>query len=97
MNDIANAINNRQLIEFDYDGHHRKVIPAACGSHISTGNDVLRGYQVGGTSATRPVPLWDMFIIAKISNLQVLVETFTELPPHYSRDDKHISPIVAQL
>lgn len=91
MFNVCDAINGRQVIEFDYDGHHRIVHPAAAGPHATTGNPVLRGYQVGGTSSTRPVPLWDLFLIEKIENPVVRSETFSADPPSYQKGDKHIN------
>lgn len=94
---IARAINSRVEIEFEYDGHRRVVQPAALGSHATTGNYVLRGYQVAGSSSTRVPPLWDLFSVAKVQNLIVTDRKFDADPPGYARDDKHISPIEAQL
>lgn len=87
---ICDAINNRRVVEFDYDGHHRVVQPAAAGPHATTGNPVLRGYQVGGTGKTRTVPFWDLFLLDKIHNLVVLDEMFEADPPGYQKGDKHI-------
>lgn len=88
---ICDAINSRRLVEFDYDGHHRVVQPAAAGPHATTGNPVLRGYQVGGTGKTRRVPFWDLFLVDKIENLVVLDETFASDPPGYQKGDRHIA------
>lgn len=93
---LCTAISERHLVSFVYDDHERVVIPAAHGTHVSTDNAVLRGYQVRGTSSTRPVPLWDLFLIDKMANIQVLDESFDEDPPQYRRDDKHIN-ICCQL
>lgn len=87
---ISSAISGRQLIEFDYDGHHRVVEPAAHGPHVSSGNHVLRGHQVAGTGKTRAVPFWDLFLVSKMTNLQVTSTTFNSDPPGYVRGDKHI-------
>ena len=97
MADLSSAIENRRLVEFVYDGHPRVVIPAAYGVHVSTGNAVLRGYQIRGTSSSRSVPLWDLFLIGKMESAKVLEEGFTADPPGYAQNDKHISPIEAQL
>lgn len=83
-------------IEFDYDGHHRVVQPAAAGYHVTTGNAVLRGYQTGGTSSSRAVPLWDLFLVGKIQNLVVTGRTFAADPPKYVKGDSHIK-IVCEL
>lgn len=88
--DICGAIAGRRLVEFDYDGHHRVVQPAAAGPHATTRNPVLRGYQVGGTGKTRVVPFWDLFLVGKITNWTVLDETFEDDPPGYKKGDQHI-------
>jgi hypothetical protein len=95
--DFSFAIENKLLVHFSYGGHPRIVVPAAYGLHASTHNPVLRGYQVGGTSSSRLVPLWDLFLLDRISDFAVSEEHFEDLPPLYKRDDKDISPIYAQL
>lgn len=87
---ICDAIAERKNVTFDYDGHHRVVQPAAHGPHATTGNDVLRGYQIAGSGKTRSVPFWDLFLVAKITNFRVLDERFQADPPGYAKGDKHI-------
>lgn len=87
---LCDAIADRRVVEFDYDGHHRVVQPAAAGSHATTGNAVLRGYQIGGSGKTRAVPFWDLFLVEKISNLVMTDDTFNTDPPGYVRGDRHI-------
>lgn len=94
---VIEAINSRRLLEFRYDGHSRIVAPSAYGFHISTGNEVFRGYQVEGTSKSRPVPLWDLFKPHKADGMIVLERRFDPALPEYQRDDAHIKPIFAQL
>lgn len=94
---IEEAIRNKRFVSFDYEGHPRVVIPAAYGAHVNTGNPVLRGYQVDGTSSSRMVPLWDLYRKDKMFNIRVLDRCFDELPPMYSRGDKYIYPIIAEL
>lgn len=95
--DFSAAIQNRNLVAFQYDGRGRVVIPAAFGIHATTGNEVLRGYQVEGKGNSRPVPFWDLFLTVKMSDVEILDSQFIEDPPFYSRNDKHMDPIHAQL
>ncbi|MGP0102739.1 MAG: hypothetical protein ACLPUT_14110 [Solirubrobacteraceae bacterium] len=95
--DLCAAITDRHLISFVYDGHQRIAIPAAYGKHMTTGNLVLRAYQTGGTSSSRQVPLWDLFLVEKMTNCVILDETFVADPPSYSPGDKHIAEIYCQL
>jgi len=97
MNELIDAINHRLVVEFTYDGLPRKVIPTAVGQHATTRNAVLRGYQVDGLSKTRPVPLWDLFLLTKIVGLRVTKERFADDPPGYRKGDKHISPRYTEL
>jgi hypothetical protein len=95
--DFDGAIAERKLIMFTYNGLPRVVIPAAYGPHITTGNESLRGYQVGGEGSSRSVPFWDLFTIAKMVNVELEGSTFFDLPPQYKKDDKAIRPIRGQL
>ena len=94
---IDEAIESRREIEFVYDGHQRVVQPAAHGRHKTTGNEVLRAYQVGGSSSSRTPPLWDLFLVDRMEQLRMTDRTFDDDPPGYSRDDKHMGVIFAQL
>ena len=71
--------------------------PAAHGIHKDTSNEVLRGYQVGGRSNSRQPPLWDLFLVDKILNLQITSRVFAEDPPFFSKNDKAMSAISSQL
>lgn len=95
--ELINAISNRQLIEFEYDGYHRVVVCTAIGRHKTTGNEVVRGYQVGGFSKTRPIPYWHLFKVDKISKCKTLNESFEHNPPGYKKGDSNIWPIEREL
>lgn len=84
---LCDAIRARRLVSFTYGGHHRVVIPAAHGHHKTTGNAVLRGYQIRGTSSSRLVPLWDLFRLDRMTGFRVLEETFDSDPRDYRRND----------
>ncbi|MCO7238699.1 hypothetical protein [Aeromicrobium sp. CnD17-E] len=95
--EIDDAITNRVEIEFTYNGLPRVVRPGAHGIHHTTGNTFLRGYQVDGESSSRVPPFWDMFLTEKIVDLVVTERRFSDDPPDYSRDDRHMSTIFTQL
>lgn len=95
--DWVKAIESRRLVSFHYHNHPRVVIPAAYGSHVTTGNVVLRAYQIRGSGKTRAVPFWDLFLVDEVVNPTMLDEIFADDPPYYRRDDKHMSVIYAQL
>ena len=95
--DLSEAISSRRVVAFTYGGHPRVVIPAAYGRHVSTGNLVLRGYQIGGTSSSRTVPFWTLFSVDKIVSPHFTGEVFAENPTDYKIGDADISPIFSQL
>ncbi|WP_440026630.1 WYL domain-containing protein [Chromobacterium amazonense] len=64
---IEQAINNRQIIEFNYSGLQRTVEPHVLG--ISNGVLQLLGYQIAGGSNTGVVPDWRRFDLSGISSL----------------------------
>jgi hypothetical protein len=95
--DWCNAIETRSLVRFQYEGHERVVAPAAYGVHATTGNLVLRGYQTGGTSNSRAVPFWSLFLVDQVVGATITGENFSENPPGYTPNDKHIGTIHCQL
>lgn len=96
MTAIITAINNRQYLEFQYEGYPRKVIPFAYGSHATTHNKVMRGVQVAGGSASGTYDTPKLWTVDEISNVNILDETF-EVPGRYQKGDKGIDPIEAEL
>lgn len=96
MNEIITAINNRRYLEFQYEGHYRKVVPLAYGSHITTHNKVLRALQVAGSSKSGKFDFPKLFSVEEVSGLSILDETF-EIPSTYTKGDKLISPIETEL
>lgn len=93
--DICDAIKNKQLIEFYYNGGTRTVEPH-CHGVTTAGNEALRGYQVAGYSESGNMG-WKMFDLGKASNINVLEETFNGPRPDYKRGDKGMSQIYCEL
>lgn len=97
MNDIRLAIEQRRLLSFFYETFPRKVIPAALGVHHSSGNLILRAYQIGGATESGRVPFWRIFTVSDMVRVTILDETFEEPPRGYRRGDRSMSQIMAQL
>lgn len=93
---ICNAIKQRELIEFNYDGFYRKVEPHTLGVS-KKGNDLLAAYQVEGGSKEGNVPGWKQFNLEKIERLNVLAESFTTPRPGYTKDDSRMIKIYCEL
>ena len=90
---ICEAIAQRSLVTFTYDDHHRVVQPAAYGTHKTTQNHLLRGYQVGGTSSSGTPPKWELYRLEKMVGVKILGETFEQNPPYFNPDDKNLNVI----
>ena len=71
---LIQAIANRNLIEFWYEGHQRIAEPHILGE--SGGVMQLLGYQVRGTSSSGSIPEWRRVDLHKMSLLKVLPEGF---------------------
>ncbi len=81
---LCKAIREQRVVQFYYDGYKRVVEPYCYG--VSTaGNDVVRGYQVGGLSKSgRPLG-WRLFRVDEMSGLTVLEATFRASRTFYNQ------------
>lgn len=93
---ICDAIHNRYVLKFTYDGHPRKVEPHAYGLSRAR-NEVLRCYQTGGTSRYSKVPDWKLMKVARIQSLIVTEEHFVGERNGYAKGDKSMSTIFCEL
>lgn len=92
---IINAIHNRQILSFTYDGLARVVEPHAVGISRS-GNDVLRCYQIQGLHVS-PGHNWNLCDLSKISNLSTTETVFDSARLGYKKGDKSMQHIYAEL
>ncbi|HKQ22208.1 MAG TPA: hypothetical protein VJS91_09225 [Nitrososphaeraceae archaeon] len=79
---IKDAIRNKKVIEFNYDGHHRIAEPHVHG--ISNGNYEIETYQLAGGSNRGGIPDWRRIIGVKITTLQVTEQRFKGRRPNTS-------------
>lgn len=84
LNHIEHAISNKKVVTFHYDGMPRVVEPHLLGT-TKTGNLALRAYQIGGYSSSG-VLSWKLFLVEKMSNIQVLNDDFVERPDYNPYD-----------
>ena len=96
MNVIAQAIAERRLLEFYYDGLPRLVVPAIYG-YTTTGKASLRGYQVGGSTRSASKSFWRLFSIGKATSVRLSPETFDSYPPGYRASDRAFTAVIARL
>ena len=94
--DLAQAIKNRQVISFTYDGFPRLVQPATYG-RTRPGNVTLRGCQIGGTSRRNTVPCWELYTVAKMVDLKTTGTVFESFQlGGYTRGDSAFAVIEAE-
>jgi predicted DNA-binding transcriptional regulator YafY len=97
MNDeIITAIENQNVLEFYYKGHLRIVEPHAFGVTIK-GNEILRAYQIDGTSDSGDVPDWRLFSTNKIEQLTTRTETFSGTRSGYTPADSAMDEIYCEI
>ncbi|MEM5871894.1 MAG: hypothetical protein QW051_03405 [Candidatus Aenigmatarchaeota archaeon] len=94
---ICEAIKSKRIIKFNYDGFERVVEPHTCGIHKATGNVVLSAYQVGGYSSSEKIPYWRLYVVDKITDLEITNEIFIEPRPGYRRGDSRMSIIYCEI
>ena len=92
---ITDAIEQKLLLEFQYDGGIRIVEPY-CHGLSSKGNHVLRAFQVDGYSSSGQMG-WKLYDMSKSSGLLVSGEAFSVIRPGYSRGDKGIITIYHEI
>lgn len=95
-NAIIDAITNKKVLTFSYDGHPRVVEPHAYGV-TTAGHDAIRAYQTGGSSSSGDVPTWRLFLVSEIRGLSENGDEFANARPGYKRGDKGMTRIYCQL
>ena len=93
-NEICNAIRNKKVIEFIYDGESRTVEPH-CYGLTTKGNEAIRAYQIDVYSSSGKMG-WKMYDLSKAENIQILDEPF-EIRDEYKKGDKGMSEIYCEL
>ena len=93
-NQIINAIENQNVVEFYYEGELRIVEPH-CYGKTTAGNEALRAYQIDGYSSSGKMG-WKMYDLGKADNFEVSDETFSTRSD-YKRGDKGMSDIYTQI
>ena len=92
---ICDAIENKRLLAFNYDGLPREIEPHAHGIS-SKGNEVVRGYQTDGQSSSGPLG-WRLWDAAKMESLRVCRSTFTNPHSDYRRNDSGMKSVHCQI
>lgn len=93
---ICEAIRERRVLEFEYDGKRRAVEPYAYG--VSTrGAEVMRALQVGGQSESGGYRFGKLWTVEKMQSVRVLEKHFEPDDPKYNPDDKAMKEIRCRI
>ena len=93
---ICQAIQERRVLTFRYDGHPRVVEPHAYGV-TKAGNEALWCYQTEGSSRSRTVPGWHLMRVDKMIGFTVAPATFATPRPGYQRGTTGRASIFCEL
>jgi predicted DNA-binding transcriptional regulator YafY len=93
---IIDAIRNRMVVEFSYNGQPRIVEPQTYGVS-ATGHPTLRGYQRAGGSISGYTRGLRLFELAKISKLRQTAERFAQAQPEHNPNDSAMSKVIVSL
>lgn len=93
---IAEAVREHRLLTFSYEDLPRTVEPHQYGIHRDTGNEVLSGYQVGGSSHSSDRPGWRNFLVTEIRNLGIADDSFDRTRQGYNPNDPRFKVIFAR-
>ncbi|MHA1439758.1 MAG: hypothetical protein ACTSPD_19595 [Promethearchaeota archaeon] len=93
---ICIAIENRRIISFNYDGGNRVVEPY-CYGISSTGEELLRSFQIRGFSRSRNPSGWKLFKISKITKLTITDDKFEKNRPKYNPKDPAMKRIFCKV
>ncbi|UUX95560.1 hypothetical protein [Aquabacterium sp. J223] len=93
---IQSAIQNLNLLSFQYEGFSRTVEPHTYGID-GKGHYALRAYQVAGGSRSGEYVGWKIFHVGEMFGLSALPTKFSGPRQGYKRGDKAFQTILAQL
>ncbi len=90
--ELEDAIINRQVVRFVYDGLQREVEPFLLGT-TTAGRPALRAYQTAGGSRSGTVPEWRVFLLDKIVGLTTCQKQFSGERSLYNPADEGMQSI----
>lgn len=93
---VCQAIRERRVLRFHYDGGARVVEPH-CHGFTMDGNELLSGYQVSGASRSGERFGWKSFRLDRIRALIVSDEAFAGPRAGYDANDVRIFEIHCRL
>jgi hypothetical protein len=92
---VRQALAERRILQFDYQGFPRRVEPHALG-RATEGRLALLGWQMAGGSQSEPPPGWRTFVLGGITSLKLTRRHFTPRPA-YRPETTRLKPIEAEV
>ncbi len=93
---ICEAINNKNLLRFEYHNYDRIVEPHLLGRDKSD-NDVLSAYLVGGFTKSSDPRYWRRYLLKDIRSLMKLNQRFEGSRRGYNPNDPTMAEIHCRL
>ena len=93
---LCEAVENQEIIKFEYEDRLREVKPTKVGKSTS-GNDIMEAFQHGGRSKSDDVPFWRTYRLDKISELEFTGIQNKGVGKEYERNDTRFEKIYCEL
>lgn len=87
--DVKDAVRNKEILIFEYDGETRTVEPHCHGQNKE--NELLRAWQTNGEGG------WKLFSVSGVKGLRRNGRTFNFARPEYNPRDEAMDEIFASL
>ncbi|MGD0780088.1 MAG: hypothetical protein ABR954_04820 [Dehalococcoidales bacterium] len=97
IREICSVIDSRKVISFYYRGDIRFVEPFCYGLHKSSGNEVLRGYQIKGFSEFGEPFGWKLYLVNEISKFVITDNNFRGDRKDYNPNDPMMKKIICRI
>lgn len=94
--DICDAINQKRVLRFFYDGGFREAEPFCYGMGTS-GNELLRAYQIDGYSTSGNPFGWKLFVVDKISSLTITAQEHIGARADYDPRDHAMTTVYCAI
>jgi hypothetical protein len=95
IQDIIEAIKDKNVIEIVYDNQLIQVEPYCYGITLS-GKEILKAYQIQGFSPSGKMG-WNLYDLDKVDDINSLKNTFNVLRMGFEKSNAEMNLIFAQL
>ncbi len=93
---ILRAISEGKAVRILYSGEMRTIEPYCLGTAATTGNTLLRAYQLSGGSVSGKGQGWRLFDMAKVVAVIATTEEAQPIRADYNPNDSALADIIAK-